>query len=266
LNIIIICLFVNVFFVVYVLRLYFGYLFLLEVARNTHTHTRTRFTQNFVTQLSNGVTVELKKNGKNIEVTYENRKEFASLVVSTRLQESSKQLDAMRKGLNAVFPIAVLMISPWQSLEKLCCGEVKVDLNILEHNTNSSVKASVKRMLFQVLRGFNNKQRQDFLRFVWGRTRLPLKTHWSQKFRLKPYNHSKPDTRLPKSHTCFFGLDMPSYSTTAIASAKLLYAVTHCRAIDTDGSASRSAWYVIIIITCVCLCVCFSFAMLTIIL
>jgi hypothetical protein len=59
-------------------------------------------TETFTTQLSNQDTVELKKDGANIPVTFDNRKEYVELSIQARLKESVKQVRAMQKGLNAV--------------------------------------------------------------------------------------------------------------------------------------------------------------------
>ena len=45
------------------------------------------------------------------------------------------------------------------------------------------------------------------------------------------------DGHLPVSHTCFFQLDLPAYSTKEIMREKLVYAITHCQAIDLDRVA-----------------------------
>lgn len=44
------------------------------------------------------------------------------------------------------------------------------------------------------------------------------------------------------SHTCFFTIDLPAYTSRAALEAKLRYAVQHCQAIDTDNDASRDDW------------------------
>ncbi|CAF1398421.1 unnamed protein product, partial [Didymodactylos carnosus] len=36
------------------------------------------------------------------------------------------------------------------------------------------------------------------------------------------------------SHTCFFALDLPPYSTEEIMYERLNYAITHCSSIDAD--------------------------------
>ena len=46
------------------------------------------------------------------------------------------------------------------------------------------------------------------------------------------------DHHMPRSHTCFFAIDLPNYSTEETLRAKLLYAIKYCSAIDNDSSAS----------------------------
>lgn len=42
---------------------------------------------------------------------------------------------------------------------------------------------------------------------------------------------------MPVSHTCFFTLDLPRYTSKQALHDKLLYASTHCKAIDLDNAA-----------------------------
>jgi hypothetical protein len=46
------------------------------------------------------------------------------------------------------------------------------------------------------------------------------------------------DRHMPRSHTCFFAIDLPNYTKEETLRAKLLYAATYCTAIDNDSSAS----------------------------
>jgi len=45
------------------------------------------------------------------------------------------------------------------------------------------------------------------------------------------------DFMLPVAHTCFFSIELPRYTKYEVLRAKLLYAITNCQAIDTDGRA-----------------------------
>ena len=44
---------------------------------------------------------------------------------------------------------------------------------------------------------------------------------------------------LPTAHTCFFQLDLPKYTNIDAMYKRILYAITHCSAIDGDTSLNR---------------------------
>ena len=81
----------------------------------------------------------------------------------------------------------------------------------------------VVQRFWRVMSELSNKDRSQFLRFAWGRSRLPKTSNWSRPFKL---NYSKAgDELLPVSHTCFFLLDLPQYSTDAIMKERLRVAI-----------------------------------------
>lgn len=97
-------------------------------------------------------------------------------------------------------------------------------------------------MMWETLSAFTHKQRQMFLRFVWGRSRLPNSAaDFQQKFVVLSCRHNT-DGTLPISHTCFFQLELPRYSCVAVMREKLLYAITECTAIDGDHRAADLDW------------------------
>lgn len=56
-----------------------------------------------------------------------------------------------------------------------------------------------------------------YLRFVWGRSRLPLSAAgFTKKHKLSKLAKSPPDMWLPVGHTCFFTLDLPPYTSKAV--------------------------------------------------
>jgi hypothetical protein len=112
---------------------------------------------------------------------------------------------------------------------------------------------------WRVLESMNEEERGLLLRFVWGRSRLPHATEFKNIFfTIQPFmktaqardtravspretNTVSPrptvpesDSYLPEAQTCFFSLALPVYSSYEVMRAKLLYAVTTCREIDTD--------------------------------
>jgi hypothetical protein len=48
------------------------------------------------------------------------------------------------------------------------------------------------------------------------------------------------DGTLPVSHTCFFSLDLPAYSSYEILRTKLLFSIVNCVAIDADYRPNAS--------------------------
>ena len=114
---------------------------------------------------------------------------------------------------------------------------------------------------WEVLHEFSQWERQLFLRFVWGRTRLPRNiadfrgrdfvvqviTYVLQS-KLNKFHHyyfnfkvmdkyQPPDSYLPEAYTCFFLLKLPRYSSKAVLKSKLTYAIHFCKSIDIDEYA-----------------------------
>lgn len=207
------------------------------------------FQEYFVTVTADGRQVELVPGGASRKVTWENRMEYADLVEKHRLGAYDRQIDAIRQGLGTIVPVQLLPLFTWRELELQVCGRRELDIDFLMENTKyrspmSADNPHVKR-LFDVLREFTAKEQELFLRFVWGRSRLPLSTaDFTQKFEIMPTHRpvEVQNDMLPLSHTCFFQLELPQYDTQERLRDKLLYAITACVSIDTDGGAAAAAW------------------------
>jgi hypothetical protein len=200
-------------------------------------------TERFVTQLSDGQEFELKEGGKNLPVKFADREEWAKLSIQARLNESDQQIRAIKKGLNAVVPANTLSLFSSYDLELMVCGNPVIDLDLLRKHTQyrgiSSGSALVKNM-WKALESFNQEERQMFIRFVWGRSRLPVtEGDWNQDFTVHLLRSGREDT-LPISHTCFFSLELPDYSTYEVLRDKLLFAIMNCLAIDIDFNPQQS--------------------------
>lgn len=82
---------------------------------------------------------------------------------------------------------------------------------------------------------FTEEERQAYLKFVWGRTRLPVELSTiSYKHEIRLMSRLSVAS-LPLSHTCFFQLDLPAYQTDDAMYEKLKLAITLCGAVDTDN-------------------------------
>ena len=87
--------------------------------------------------------------------------------------------------------------------------------------------------VYSVLEDLSHEERSMFVRFCWGRSRLPLTLEgFSQKFTIKVLSSSPADAYFPVSHTCNFSLDLPRYTTLEAAREKMKYAILNCQNID----------------------------------
>ena len=71
-----------------------------------------------------------------------------------------------------------------------------------------------------------------YLRFVWGRSRLPSELNNLRYKHSICFYEDYGDSRLPEAHTCFFMIDLPGYSTEEIMEKRLLTAIQFCGSIE----------------------------------
>jgi len=189
-----------------------------------------------------GEEVELIEGGRDVPVTAENAAEFAELLLKDRLTFDTLQLQAIRRGMSTVVPVQLIHIWSWRDLQERVCRVPEVDIeNLKRHTTykDCNVDNAHVQRFWRVMEDLTQKQRRSFMRFVWGRSSLPTVEKWQHNFVVQLLAGTD-DGRLPVSHTCFFTLDLPTYSSIEICRAKLQYCITHCLAIDADGAAART--------------------------
>jgi hypothetical protein len=78
-----------------------------------------------------------------------------------------------------------------------------------------SASDRVIQNFWAVLSEFSQAERVLYLRFVWGRSRLPLSRSAFERLHKVSYmakDTSVADRFLPVGHTCFFSIDIPRYS------------------------------------------------------
>ena len=144
------------------------------------------------------------------------------------------------RGFATIVPQRQLCLFTWEEVEMMVVGSPTIDLALLRSVTEySGCRADDKHVKFfwQALKEFTHEERTAFLRFTWGRTRLPLnKDQFPQRFKLQSFSKSPPDSYYPIAHTCFFSLELPAYTTLEICKEKLRYAAFNCSAIDGDDT------------------------------
>lgn len=226
---------------------------LLTVANLEETATGGNGSQGlaFTAIMLDGREVELMAGGSQLFVTRDNYEQWAQLTLEFKIQEFDVQVEAIRRGLATIVPQRMLMLFSWEELELMVCGEPHIDLELLREMTVYSDCAETDRhiqLFWKVLEGFTDEQRSAYLKFVWGRSRLPLRRQdWEQAHKLAAFHPPKPspgntpaplDEYLPFGHTCYFTLDVPRYSSEEIMRSKLLFAIENCPEIDGDQTTT----------------------------
>ncbi|CAF0746684.1 unnamed protein product [Adineta ricciae] len=194
---------------------------------------------------SSGLTYELVPSGSELPITASNFKQYCSLYRQYRLNEFNRQINFIREGIFSIVPSYYLNLFTANELEETVCGKGQIDVELLKRNTTYSYEynpdCETIQLFWTVLSDmFTDEQRKLFLIFVWGRNTLPTRDEDFQcKFtisKLDIYGDASPDKTLPRSHTCFFTIDLPTYSTKEIMYERLNYAITCCSSIDGDGT------------------------------
>ena len=110
------------------------------------------------------------------QLTKENSHEYVQLSTQFRLHEFDVQIQAIREGMARVIPVPLLSLFTGVELETMVCGSREISISLLKSVTTykgMDATSSLSRWFWKVMEGFNQMERSLFLRFVWGRTRLP---------------------------------------------------------------------------------------------
>lgn len=199
-------------------------------------------------ELSDGATVELIEDGSATDVTFATRHRFVELAIAARLAEGAAQCEAVLSGLASVVPSArLLTLMTGHELQRLACGEADVDVKQLRLHTSYGATAAASmphvRYFWAVLESFTPEQRRTFLKFIWGRNRLPLtEEDWGeQRMRIHTLDKPNPNAYFPVAHTCFFSIELPRYTSRDVCYKKLLWAINNCQSIDADNTREGRA-------------------------
>jgi E3 ubiquitin-protein ligase HERC2 len=179
-------------------------------------------------------------------ITAGNKDLYCDRAVELRLFEFDEVVSIVRRGIAEVVPLAALSIFTPEELEELVCGSRDIDIPLLKSVTSydgsHTRESKVITWFWEVLEEMTPEQRVAFVRFTWGRTRLPRTRADFKSVQFQITGLERSDIRstreaLPESYTCFFQLKLPRYSSKEMLREKLLFAIEFCRAIDTDFNA-----------------------------
>jgi len=180
---------------------------------------------------------ELKKNGRNVAVTEQNKKEYVKLYVNYRFMHGiEQQFLALQKGFNELIPQNLLKPFDERELELVIGGLGTIDL--MDWKTNTRLKhcmADTPQVIWfwKIVESYSEEMRARLLQFVTGSSRVPLQGFKALQGstgaagpRLFTLHLVEVDTNnLPKAHTCFNRLDLPPYTSEEKMCEKLTQAV-----------------------------------------
>lgn len=177
--------------------------------------------------------VELKPDGKNIQVTEENKEEYINMMMQWRLTRGQEpQTHSFLDGFSEVVPLEWLKYFDERELELLLCGMQEIDINDWQKNTiyrHYNRNSRIIAWFWQFVREIDNERRARLLQFVTGTCRVPVDgfselmgSNGPQRFCIEKVGK---ETWLPRSHTCFNRLDLPPYKSYEQLVEKLTFAI-----------------------------------------
>jgi len=173
------------------------------------------------------ISVPLKNNGEEINVTQENKADYVKLYIDYILNTScTKPFEAFKKGFLRVIGGGVLDLFHPQELMGLVVGNQNYQWDELERNCtykNGYTTDSATVLFFwQVFMELTEENKKKFLMFLTGSDRIPLRGMESVKIYIQK---TEGTGHLPVAHTCFNLLDLPCYDTKEKLKFKLLQAI-----------------------------------------
>ncbi|KAK6633232.1 hypothetical protein RUM44_003833 [Polyplax serrata] len=178
--------------------------------------------------------LELRKGGKDILVTEENLEQYIKLVSHWLLVEGvSRQMEALREGFEAVFPLQQLHMFYPEELDAVFCGsgqqlgwDVKTLSECFRPDHGYTLDSKAIRFLFEVLSSYNADEQRLFLQFVTGSPRLPVGGFKSLSppltvVRKDVEGDASSDNFLPSVMTCVNYLKLPDYSSVEVMRQRL---------------------------------------------
>ncbi|KAK3350156.1 hypothetical protein B0T25DRAFT_459009 [Lasiosphaeria hispida] len=180
------------------------------------------------------ITVEdLIPNGRNIDVTNDNKKEYVDLMVKWRIEKRiSEQFQAFKEGFQELIPQDLINVFDERELELLIGGIAEIDVDDWKKHTDYrgyTESDEVIQYFWQTVRSWDGEQKSRLLQFTTGTSRIPVNgfkdlqgSDGPRRFTIEKAGEIN---NLPKAHTCFNRLDLPPYKNLEMLQGKLTIAV-----------------------------------------
>jgi E3 ubiquitin-protein ligase NEDD4 len=158
------------------------------------------------------VTVEdLIPNGRNIEVTNENKKEYVDLMVKWRIEKRiAEQFQAFKEGFQELIPQDLVNVFDERELELLIGGIAEIDVDDWKKHTDYrgyTESDEVVQNFWQTVRSWDGEQKSRLLQFTTGTSRIPVNgfkdLQGSDGPRRFTIEKAGEQTNLPKAHTWY---------------------------------------------------------------
>ena len=180
-------------------------------------------------------TVDLIENGRNIDVTEENKFDYVQRLCSYKLYDTIKlQINSLLKGFYDIIPKNLISIFNYRELELIISGMPTINLTDWKNNTiyeNYNEESTIIKYFWEIIESFDNDERAEFLQFVTGSSKVPLEGFCAlqgiggiNKFKISKVFDKNFD-RLPTAHTCTNQLDLPEYPSKDILNNRLRLAI-----------------------------------------
>lgn len=124
-----------------------------------------------------GSSVDLLPGGSRERLTWQNRLQYCDEVERFRLREMAAVTAAVNRGLATQLPPAILRLARGEELERMVCGSPDIDVGLLRAACDYSgynESDALIRWFWELMSEFSVEDKRAYLRFTWGRTRLPL--------------------------------------------------------------------------------------------
>lgn len=157
-----------------------------------------------------------------------------------------RMLNSFAEGLSHVLPIEVLCLLSGEELRNAICGNPHVEVELLKQVVEYEGYEKddpVVGYFWSILEEMTDEERKQFLRFVWARSRLPLReSDFDAPFKIiKDTKNAKfADDALPSASTCFFSLSLPEYSSREALRTKLMFAISNVATMETDFQTNNA--------------------------
>lgn len=125
------------------------------------------------------LTVEdLIPNGRNIDVTNENKKEYVDLMVKWRIEKRiAEQFQAFKEGFQELIPHDLINVFDERELELLIGGIAEIDVDDWKKHTDYrgyTESDEVIQQFWQTVRSWDGEQKSRLLQFTTGTSRIPV--------------------------------------------------------------------------------------------